>query len=276
MQIEHFENIDRYYQTVKDYLLQQEATHCLMLGLCSQKDFKEQPYLAVVKENNTVVVAACITPPHKLILSQSLSKDAIALIVRDLISRQESLPGVIAPKPEALAFAQLWQSLTGQSFQLGLAQRIYQLEAVKPVNKTDGYLRLATQSDRSLLISWIKAFTEEALGEKESEQNYQNWCDRRFSQNSLYIWQNDLPVSMASFSGATPNGIRINAVYTPPEYRQKGYASSCVAALSQNLLNRGYKFSFLFTDLANPTSNSIYQKIGYTLVCNFSTYCFGD
>ncbi len=41
MQIEHFENIDRYYQTVKDYLLQQEATHCLMLGLCSQKDFKE-------------------------------------------------------------------------------------------------------------------------------------------------------------------------------------------------------------------------------------------
>ncbi len=135
---------------------------------------------------------------------------------------------------------------------------------------------LATQSDRFLLISWIKAFTEEAIGKNEPEQNYQDWCDCRLSQNSLCIWQNDLPVSMASFSGATPNGIRINAVYTPPEYRQKGYASSCVAALSQNLLNRGYKFCFLFTDLANPTSNSIYQKIGYKLVCDVSTYWFGD
>ena len=163
-----------------------------MLGLY----FRDQPYLAVVKENNRVVATACITPPHKLVLSQSLSRKAIAFLVRDLISRQESLPGIIAPKPEALAFAQLWQSMTGQSFHLGVDQHIYQLEVVKPINKTDGYLRLATQRDRSLLISWIKNFTEEALGENEPEQNYQDWCDRRLSQNSLYIWQNDIPVSI--------------------------------------------------------------------------------
>ena len=143
MQIEHFENVDEYYKTVRDYLLKQEASHCLMLGLCSRRDFKEQPYLAVVKENNTIVAVAMRTPPHKLVLSQSLSKEAIAIIARDLASRRESLPGVMAPKPEALTFTQHWQSLTGQSYQLGLAHRIYQLEIVQPINIANGYLRLA-------------------------------------------------------------------------------------------------------------------------------------
>ena len=72
---------------------------------------------------------------------------------------------------------------------------------------------MATKSDRSLLIDWIQAFTEEAIGDSEPEQNYQKLCDRRLSLNSLYIWQDDIPVSMAGISGATPNGIRINAVY---------------------------------------------------------------
>lgn len=273
MQIEHFENIDRYYKTVKDYLLQQEATHCLMLGLCS-RNFKEQPYLAVVKKNNTVLATAIQTPPHKLVLSKSLSEDAIALIASDLVSREVSLPGVIAPQPEALIFAKVWQSLTGQSFQLDMLQRIYQLEVVKPINMANGHLRSANDSDRSLLIDWIRAFTEEAIRDSEPEPNYQAICDRRLSQNSLYLWQDDVPVSMAGFSGATSNGIRINAVYTPPEYRRKGYASSCVAALSKTLLDKGYRYCFLFTNLANPTSNSIYQKIGYQPVCYVSNYRF--
>lgn len=73
MQIEHFDNIERYERTVRDYLLQQEAIHCLMLGLCSQKNYEKQPYLSVVTENHTVIAAAIRTPPHKLVLSKSLA-----------------------------------------------------------------------------------------------------------------------------------------------------------------------------------------------------------
>ncbi len=79
---------------------------------------------------------------------------------------------------------------------------------------------------------------------------------------------------MVFSGGSTPNGKRITAVYTPPEHRQKGYATSCVAALSQNLLDSGCKYCFLFTDLANPTSNHIYHKIGYRPVSNWSNYSF--
>ena len=66
----------------------------------------------------------------------------------------------------------------------------------------------------------------------------------------------------------------INSVYTPKEYRQKGYATAVVAELSRTILNSGKKFCTLFTDLANPTSNSIYQKIGYKIEFDNIRYKF--
>ena len=91
----------------------------------------------------------------------------------------------------------------------------------------------------------------------------------------LKIWEKKgVPVSMAGYAGPTPNGIRIGAVYTPSEYRKKGYGSAVTAGVSQLLLDQGYKFCFLFTDLNNPTSNHIYQQIGYKPVCDFDRYDF--
>jgi predicted GNAT family acetyltransferase len=79
---------------------------------------------------------------------------------------------------------------------------------------------------------------------------------------------------MAGYSGRTPNGIRVAWVYTPPENRGKGFAGACVAALSQKLLDEGRKFCFLYTDLANPISNHVYQKIGYEPVVDSTAYAF--
>jgi predicted GNAT family acetyltransferase len=82
------------------------------------------------------------------------------------------------------------------------------------------------------------------------------------------------PVSLAAARGETPNGIRIGPVYTPPEHRGHGYASAVTAAASQDQLDRGRHFVFLFTDLSNPTSNKIYQAIGYERVCDVDMYRF--
>jgi len=57
-------------------------------------------------------------------------------------------------------------------------------------------------------------------------------------------------------------------VYTPPYFRGRGYASSCVAQLSQLILDKGFAKCVLYTDLANPTSNSIYMKMGYRAICD--------
>jgi predicted GNAT family acetyltransferase len=94
--------------------------------------------------------------------------------------------------------------------------------------------------------------------------------------SGLYVWDDNRIVSYAGFGGPTPHGIRIGPVYTPPEYRQHGYASACVAGMSQLILKAGRQFCFLFTDLRNPTSNHIYQVIGYQPVCDFTEYVFAS
>ena len=88
------------------------------------------------------------------------------------------------------------------------------------------------------------------------------------------IWEDGEAVSLSGYGARTPHGIRIGPVYTPPELRGRGYASALVASLTQQLLSGGRDFCFLFTDLANPTSNSIYQRVGYRPVTDIEVWKF--
>ena len=95
------------------------------------------------------------------------------------------------------------------------------------------------------------------------------------STSGYTIWEDGgEPVSMSGYGGRTPNGIRIGPVYTPPEHRGRGYATSLVAEQSARLLREGRMFCFLYTDLANPTPNAIYERIGYARVCDSRQIAF--
>ena len=153
-----------------------------------------------------------------------------------------------------------------------LAQRIYQLERVEPVAGVPGRLVRADDRHRSMVIDWLTGFDRDAgttppVAADERADSFLHGPDRE-----LYLWFDGGPVSMAATAGPTPNGLRISAVYTPPELRRRGYASACVAALSQRVLDSGRRYCFLFTDLANPTWNHIYQQIGYHGVCDVDLY----
>ena len=129
-------------------------------------------------------------------------------------------------------------------------------------------MRTATSADRPLLLEWFLAFGIEALPHPDEERLTRE-VDHRLSaaDAGVVLWEHDGAVSLAGFGGPTPNGIRIGPVYTPPELRGRGYASALVAELSSSLLAGGRRFCFLYTDLANPTSNKIYERIGYVRVC---------
>jgi hypothetical protein len=95
------------------------------------------------------------------------------------------------------------------------------------------------------------------------------------TDGGFWLWEDGGEiVSVSGWGGPTPNGIRIGPVYTPPELRGRGYATALVAELSQALLDGGRSFCFLFTDLANPTSNAIYERIGYVRVCESAMVSF--
>lgn len=134
---------------------------------------------------------------------------------------------------------------------------------------------MATMADRELLIEWVAAFGQEALGELPSELTRTTIVvNRAINAGNYFVWDDNGVVAMAGRTRPTRAGITIGPVYTPPKFRRRGYATALVAELSQLLLDEGREFVTLFTDLANPTSNKIYQQIGFRPVCDFAEYRF--
>jgi len=277
MEIYRFEDINQFYERSQDYLLSDEAHHCLLLRIIhglihSPERYQFPAYLALVEANGATIAVAVRTPPYKLVLSRVKDFTALQVIAEDLYSQQALLPGVSGLVEEAQAFAEIWQRLTGTTYTSGIQMRIHQLSQVQPTAKANGYLRHADIGDLDLVLEWFEAFFLEALG--FVEEDLQRLVSLQLSKKIIYLWEDIVPVSIASGKISTPNGGWIGPVYTPVKYRQKGYATSCVAALSQALLDQGCRYCFLFTDIANPTSNHIYQTIGYQPVCDWHDYAF--
>ncbi len=159
----------------------------------------------------------------------------------------------------------------------GMPQRIHRLTHPPAVPPVAGRCREAAASDRDLLGRWFEEFAAEALHDHPRDGMPQE-VDRRLADPGagFVLWEDGDPVSFAGYGGSTPNGIRIGPVYTPPPLRGRGYAAACVATLSGRLLATGRRFCFLFTDLRNPTSNRLYERLGYEPVCDLQEITFGE
>ena len=140
--------------------------------------------------------------------------------------------------------------------------RVFEARTVADVPLAAGALRLASMDDHSLMAQWMAAFSQE-VGEPADLDGAEKSAVRSIADGRLHIWDCNGPVSIAQATRPMRNGTTISMVYTPPEQRNKGYATSCVASLTKKLLSEGYSFCSLFADQSNPTSNSIYAKIGY-------------
>jgi uncharacterized protein len=263
----------------QQWLEAREAENSLLLGiaLVLSKDpnrYRSEPFLGVITEAGRLVNAAVMTPPHNLVLAGSPQAASLNSLAIGLIDRGWTIPGVTGPKETSSLFAEIWSSLTGKSVQTGIQMRLYELTQVIQPARPPGFLDEAKEDKISLITDWIIAFQQEALNTKIGREDAVRQAERLVAERNLYFWDNGGPVSMAASARPTRNGISVNLVYTPPEHRRKGYASACVAALSQRLLEAGYKFCCLFTDLTNPTSNRIYMEVGYQPVCDHTEYRF--
>jgi predicted GNAT family acetyltransferase len=281
MELRRFADPAAFYDRAAPFLLADEAAHILPIGLVTT--FIRQPssapgdlYMATVEGAGEVVAAALMTPPLNLILSRVASPAAFDVIADDLLARRPLPPGVHAPAPISRQFAECWCARTGQAFHHAMAQRIYQLEQVVPVVGVLGELRQATVADREVLVAMSIAFNAEAESVVDAER-VARWADDRLDSptSGLHLWwHDDRPVAMVGYAGPTPSGIKIGPVYTPLEHRRQGFGSAATVALSQLLLDSGHRCCFLFTDLANPTSNHIYQAVGYRPVCDVDEFRF--
>jgi predicted GNAT family acetyltransferase len=250
------------------------AEHPDRMPLCSGHRIKTPPYLATVAEGSELLAAAVMTPPHRVIIhGKSTDSIPLRLITDDLIAGGWTAPGTIGPAEVAHAFAQVWTATQGGQFRIHTHERVYELRQVLPPAGVPGALRVAIEADLDLAVCWLFGFKQDARLDG-TEESIRELAVQRIDDRDLFLWDAGRPVSLAGKSRRTTHGIAIGPVYTPPEFRRHGYAGALVAALSQQLLDAGWEFCALFTDLANPTSNSVYQKIGYRPVCDFDEYVF--
>lgn len=203
------------------------------------------------------------TPPHPLLLS-ALPDDAAARSLAEvLFASGEPLPGINGPRPVAETVASAWCGMTGAVATAGMIHRLYLLgELTEPVPTPAGSPRTATADDLGLLMSWFVEFVEE-IGDPVI--NAQRAVADRLDYGGLTVWEVDgAPVSMAGITRLLEGGgIRIGPVYTPKPLRGRGYAAAATVAACRTAVQRGASEISLFTDLANPTSNALYQRLGF-------------
>jgi predicted GNAT family acetyltransferase len=260
-----------------DWLEQAEAENNLILGIaaffasCSGQ-VQAEPYFLTAQDDDMVVAAALMTPPHRLLITR-MPDPAVTLLAEHLLAERASVPGVLGPRECARLFAENWVGRTGSSSRLKMRERIYACESIISPMSSRGHLRTATLDDEPLLFEWAGEFCREAKIADETAYT-QAQIPTTIARERLYVWDDGEPVSMADLRRETAHGIAVSLVYTPPRWRNRGYASSCVASLTKRMLDDGKRFCCLFTDLANPTSNSVYQRIGYGEICDVDDWIF--
>ncbi len=267
--VHRFSEPKAFLARAESFLRAEEAENVLMLGVCESAHFDDSCYLAAVEEDGAVVACALRTPPHSALLTRA-DRRALELFAADLADKYRALPAVAGPEPAAGVFAGLWSALTGVAAQPATRMRVFEARRVVQPRIPAGGFRVATEADLPTVARWTAAFTEEAGLDDPSDPA--DVARERIRERSLFLWEDARPLSLAAWAGRTGRSVRVNFVYTPPEHRGRGYASACVASLTQRLLDEGFARCCLYTDLSNPTSNKIYQAIGYRPVCDAAEY----
>jgi hypothetical protein len=216
--------------------------------------------------DSAVTAVLLRTPPWPLIVS-TIPSEALDSLVDILVT----VDCFNAERRLADALAERIRDRIGAALDLGRQTRLYRLDGLIPPDPSPaGQARVATPADRDLLVRWYEAFGDEV---GESRSNAEEVTDDKLSYGGMLLWEvGGNAVCMAGRSRPQAGMVRIGPVYTPPDGRRRGYAGALTAEISRQSLDLVVEV-LLFTDLANPTSNAVYQRIGYRPVEDRVVYC---
>ncbi|SDM72956.1 FR47-like protein [Streptomyces sp. cf386] len=234
----------------------------------------EPPVFGVLEVGGQVRAAYFRTPPYRLNVTP-LTPDEADSLAAHLIALGQQVPGVLAARDTAEAFSAAWRRQTGVRGTVTQRQRLYRLgNLTVPQPVPAGRARIAGKEDREQLACWYGEFID-AVGD-HAARDAGAWADSRISYGGVTLWEGEdgTPLAMAGVTPVVAGQVRVAPVYTPAHLRGRGYAGAVTAQVSRAVLGSGVREVLLFTDLANQTSNSLYQRIGYRVVADFAAYDF--
>ncbi|MFA4986777.1 MAG: GNAT family N-acetyltransferase [Candidatus Brocadiia bacterium] len=279
MKITRFAQTSQFLASAGPWLEQDEQVNSLMLGVCTRLaeaggNLISRPFLCLLEDEGPLV-AAVMTPPANVVLYSRAepSSEALRMIADELTDSGMPVHGVIAPSSLSKAFADTFTAATGRPNCIKMMLRQYVLTEVTPPKWCNGEMRKAQTEDLPLVQEWIREFQKDS-GVGPGPTPPAEVAGRLIKGSKIRIWEDGEPVAMSAEVRRSRRGVTIALVYTPKQFRRRGYASSIVARLSDSLLQDGAAFVTLFADLANPTTNRIYPAVGYRPIADFMEFTF--
>lgn len=246
------------------WLLAHEPENNVVLAsayLLIEDDHPFEPpfFLTSIVDRGRVVGVAMRTPPDSLHLT-SMPPGAASRLVAAIAPSHPAPPSVSGPPAAVHEFAQAWCRDVGGIASLRHHWQMYLLERTVPVAlDVPGRLRLAAEADLETLRAWGPRYAAEV----NTRVDVTAFLERMTRRGCLYLWDDGEPRCLVSMSGRTPNGIRVSAVYTPGEHRNRGYASAAVAGAVADALAGGLDFCMLLAETKDEAPNRIYRRLGF-------------
>lgn len=282
MKLTEYSDAHGFLRSSQGYLMRSEAENNLLLSSAltiarsSSGRLPQLSYFTVEKSGQ--IVATAMNASHRKLLLSHAGAEAARFLGEKLGSRGDRVRSVFGPEAASEGFCEGFSASGGAP--LKAEQRILQMrfqldfqEAAACAKRPQGLWRLAREKDKQLLLQWTRRFVEECNHDETREESAE-LVHRYIENRQLFLWEDSsAPVAMAGFSGLTPNGLRINMVYTEPKARGRGYAGALVSALNRRLLSQGdRKFCFLFVDAENEPAVRVYRRLGFQTFGVFADY----
>ena len=209
------------------------------------------------------------TPQRNVILSRMQPGQAERLAQH---LRGQPLLGVSGHLPEVESFVATWTQAAGdQGKRLDQTLTLYDLPKPIPPKRCPGAARECKRSDLDHVHNWMKAFHRET--DPSAPAPRRATIDRGLARGSYQYWVVDQrPVCLVGIRWISATTSRIAPVYTPPNDRQRGYASALVYEVAKRAVNAGR--CTLLADQANPAANAVYQALGFRQRADFQVWKF--
>lgn len=274
MKLNLFTQATDFEEKAKPFLLKNEDVYSLFFGVLQgiKAGRYENPMMVTIEEEGEPIALFQMTPPHPLniVIIDETKQDAIlTLAVEEFLKRDIHIPAVVGLKSNVFAFAEKWNELNQCKAKIVMDQGLYRLDEVDlTLENSPGIWRYAAKEEAPLIEEWFHGFNQDAGLPKAENEEIKKKVAQFLEGQEVFFWENNgKVVSMMKKARPSDHGVTVSFVYTPPEERRKGYARTMVAACSQELL-KSYDFCVLYTDMLNPTSNKIYQEVGYQKIAD--------
>ncbi|OIJ92818.1 GNAT family N-acetyltransferase [Streptomyces colonosanans] len=275
-------DLEEFLGRAGSFLRSQPALHTVQLTVADKLRTEglsamggKPPYFGwLADEDGTVRATVLRTPPYQLNLTSLTAGAADALAAR-LALDGRVIPSAGGPAETVAAFAAAWERGTGAAARLAMRQRLYRLGTFTPPEPAPpGSARVAGADDHGLVARWYAQFHVDV--EEPAGQDPDRWAESRIAYGGITLWEtpDGTPVAMAGATPEVAGQVRVAPVFTPAPLRGRGYAGAATASVTRAALDSGAEEVLLFTDLANPTSNGLYQRLGYEAVADYAVHEF--